>query len=255
MSNLFSRLAVPFLTTLFALISFFVLAKVFGPIPFTVNSITTTKSDLFSVSGTGEVKGIPSKASISVGITETAKTADEAKNQANKVINDITNQLKTLGVAEKDIKTSNFSSYPEREMMPVNSGGNTNSGYTVTENLDITFDSVDKANKGLDIATAAGANNIGGVQFTLDEKKKEELEQQARIAAINDAKTKAQKLANAAGIRLGRVLNISESQGGFPLPMAAKAMDAQGTTNATPTQLNPGENTVSITVTLSYETL
>ncbi|CAN5197032.1 SIMPL domain-containing protein [soil metagenome] len=252
MSSLLNQLKVPFLTVLFTLSTFFLMVRLFGPIPFTVNSITTTKSDLFTVEGTGEVSSVPSTARISVGITKTATTAELAKSDANKVINEITTKLKALGVGEKDIKTSNFSSYPERPF----SGRDDISGYTVNENLDVTFDSVDKANKGLDIATAAGANSIGGVQFTIDESKKEELEQQARIEAIKNAKTKAQKLASAAGIRLGRVINITEdNQGGQPVPMYDKAMLQPQNAVSEPTQLNPGENKVQIHVSLSYETL
>lgn len=248
------RLTVPFLTVFFGIVSFFVLSKIFGPIPFSVTSVQTTKSDLFTVDGTGEVSGVPSSAKISVGITKTEKTVQEATDAANKVINTITEQLKALGVKETDIKTSNFNSYPERTF----SGRDDISGYTVTENLDVTFTNVDNANKGLDIATAAGANNIGGVQFTLDEKMKADLEEKARMEAIKKAKEKAQKLANAAGIKLGKVMNITESNmGGGPVPMFEKAVSNQAADamRVEPVQLNPGENKVVIQVYLSYETL
>lgn len=252
MRSVLDRITVPFLTVLFALVSFFVLSKIFGPIPFTVNSITTTKSDLFTVDGRGEVSGVPSTAKISVGITKTADTSQQAISEANKVINDITAKLKALGVEEKDIKTSNLSSYPERSL----SGLDTVSGYTVNQTLDVTFDTVEKANQGLDIATAAGANSIGGVQFTFDEEKREELEEQARIEAIKDAKEKAQKLANTAGIKLGRVVNISEAgMGGDPVPMYERATMNAKDAESEPVELNPGENKIIVQVFLSYETL
>lgn len=249
------KLTVPFLTVFFGIVSFFVLAKVFGPIPFTVTSVTTTKSDMFTVDGKGEVNGVPSTAKISVGITQTSTTAELATEEANKVINSITEQVKALGVEDKDIKTSNFNSYPERTF----SGRDDISGYTVNQTLDITFDNVENANKGLDIATAAGANSIGGVQFTFDDAKKEELEEQARMQAIENAKKKAEKLANAAGLKLGRVMNVSESMmGGEPMPMYERAtmnMAKDAVAVAEPVQLNPGESKVVIQVYLSYETL
>jgi hypothetical protein len=109
---------------------------------------------------------------------------------------------------------------------------------------------VDLANKAIDIASSDGANVIGGVSFTFNDKTKESLENQARNLAVADAKKKAQILANAAGIKLGRVINISEEGSGFPIPMMAE----KSADNLTDTDLNPGENTVSITVTLTFET-
>lgn len=246
-----TQLRVPFLTVLFTLVSFFVLSKVFGPIPFTITSVTTTNTDIFTATGVGEAEGTPQSARISLGITKTAKTTAEAKDQVNKTINQITADIKRLGVQEKDIKTANFSTNPDYDYA---SGKNSITGYTVSQNLAVIFDTIDKANKAIDIATAAGANQIGGVNFTLDDTKKEELEQEARVKAIANAKEKAQKIAQAAGIRLGRVINIQESTDGQPIPMLYKA-SADTATTSEPTQLNPGENKIRIQVTLSYETL
>lgn len=249
MLKLLDRLTVPFLTVLFALLLFFLLGKAFGGFPFTVTNITP---NYFTSSGVGEVSGVPGEASASFGVNVTSKTVDDAKDQANQVMNKITADLKNIGVEEKDIRTSNFNSYPERDF----SGKNQITGYTVTEQLDVTFSSVDLANKGVDIATADGANQIGSLSFNLDDKNKEDLKDKARDAAIKDAKEKAMKTAAAAGIKLGRVVNISEDASNQP-PIRTFDMKAAGGTTpiADQTQLNPGENKVTINVTLTYEVL
>lgn len=249
MPSLTDRLAVPFLTVLFAILAFFLLGKLFGGFPFTVTNISP---NYFSASGVGEVSGVPGEASASFGVTITSKTADEAKTQANQIINKITTDLKNIGVKETDIKTSNINSYPEREF----SGRNDITGYTFTEQLDITFASVELANQGVDIASTAGANQIGSLNFKLDDKNKEELQDKARDMAIKDAKEKAARTAKAAGIKLGRVVNISEDMGGSnPVPMYDLKMANQVEPAVGTTQLNPGENKVTLNVTLTYEVL
>lgn len=246
MQSTLEQIKVPFLTVIFALLAFFTLSKLFGPVPFTVRNT----NDVFTVDATADIKSVPGTARVSLGVSQTAKTADEAKNNANKVINQITTELKALGVEEKDIKTSNLTSYPERSF----SGRDDITGYTVTENLDVTFDTVEKANQGIDLATKAGANQLGGVTFDVADDQKEELKDQAREEAIKLAKEKAKKIAKAAGLKLGRITNVYESGPQAMSPMYdMKAMNAVAEQSRT--ELNPGENTTSITVTLSYETL
>ena len=85
------------------------------------------------------------------------------------------------------------------------------------------------------------------------EQEKKELQEKARTDAVREAKEKAQSLADAAGIKLGRIVDVQESSFGEPIPMRAFALDS-GKEQIEPTNLTPGENTVSITITLSYET-
>lgn len=220
--------------------------------PFSVNSIQTTKDTLFTVSGTGEATAVPDTAMVSLGVTKTASTVEEAQNQVNETINTITKDLKQLGIEEKDIKTSNYNVNPNYDYT---SGKNTVTGYTVNANLDVKVKDIEKANKAVDAATKDGANQIGNVQFVLNDEKKKELENQARKKAIDEAKEKAKSISDAAGIKLGKIINIQES-GENPTiyPMAeARALDMKSA-GGEPTQLNPGENKVSITVSLSYET-
>lgn len=248
-----ANLKVPFFTVLFIFVFLYIFTAIFGPLPFSINSVTTNKSDLFTVSGTGEANGVPDTAMLSLGVTKQAATVQDAQNQVNAVANKITNDLKALGVKVKNIKTTNYSVNPNYDF---SNGKQTVNGYTVSQNMEVRFQPIEQANKAIDIATADGANVVGGVTFVLDDSEKDKLEMQARKQAIENAKKKAQETASIAGIRLGKIINVSESDN-FPVqPYAmAELKTADGRGGGEPTQVTPGESTIKITVSLSYQTL
>lgn len=240
----------PFLTILFIFLGLFIYTKFAGPIPFSVNSITTTKTNLFTAEGTGKATGIPDTAQFSVGVTKTAATVADTQNQTNTATNKIIEDLKRLGIAEKNIKTTNYSINPNYDY---GRGAQNITGYTVSQTLEINVTPIDVANKAIDAVTADGANLVGNVTFTFNEKTKKDLGDKARLEAIKIAKEKAQSLSKATGIRLGKIIDVSE-QGDFePRPIfAVQTLEAE---KQTQTDLQPGENTITISITLSYETL
>ncbi len=247
----------PLLTVLFIFLALIAYTKLLGPIPFTVNSVSTVKDSLFTVQGTGEVTAIPDTAMINMGVSKTAPSVEEAQKQVNDVINQITTEVKNLGIEAKDIKTVNYSVNPNYDYT---SGTQKINGYMVNADVQVKLKPVDKANQAIDAATKAGATNVGNVQFVLDDAKKAELEEQARKEAIEKAKAKAESIARTSGIKLGRLIDVQETGDlGVQPPTLMRAefsKDAAGSANPVPaTELNPGENKVSTTVSLSYETL
>ncbi len=106
------------------------------------------------------------------------------------------------------------------------------------------------------MATTTGANVIGNISFEVNEKTKEEKLQEAREIAVNKAKTKAEGLAKASGMSLGKIINVSEVEtGNYPMPVAytkelafGSAEDSSEVANVT-----PGETNIEVTVALSYE--
>lgn len=252
MPSLLDRLKVPVLTIIIAILAFFLAAKVFGPIPFTVNSVTTTKSDLFTVDGVGEATGVPDTAQISVGVTKTADTVEDAQNQTNEAINKITAELRKLGVEEKDIKTTNYNVNP---IIDYSGGRQTTTGYNVNVTMDVKIKDTKKANQALDTATKNGANIISGVSFVLNDEEQDELEAEARAEAIKNAKKKAQEISNQVGIRLGRIISVSVNPTTPPIVYDKMAVAESRAAGGAPTDLQPGENRVQVTVSLSYETL
>lgn len=237
----------PLLTILFIFLGLFIYTKFAGPIPFSVNSITTTKTNLFSVSGVGKSTGIPDTAQISVGVTKAASTVASAQEQTNTTTNKIIEDLRKLGIEEKNIKTTNYSVNPNYDFT---GGTQKPNGYTVSQNLEIKT-SIEIANKAIDAATADGANLVGGINFIFNEKTKKELENKARTDAVKMAKEKAESLAKATGIKLGKIVDVQESNGFEPRPVMMQALEAK----SADTELQPGENSITINITLSYETL
>ena len=281
------ELKTPLFTVLFVFLGLLIFTKLFGPIPFYVNNVTTNKASMFTVQGTGEATAVPDTALLYFGVEKKATTVEAAKNEVNKIINQLTKDLKALGVKEKDIKTTNFSvtsPYPyyttdvpqedvlmepeavesapaaksDVRIMPLPPVKPTGKLYSVSANIEVRVSPIETANKAVDAATAAGANQVGGVQFVVNDQKQKELEQQARKEAIKNAKEKAQDIADAAGIKLGKVIDVQESFGGYPMAYARGADMLMKTQEASetppPTELNPGESKISISVSLSYET-
>jgi uncharacterized protein YggE len=188
---------------------------------------------------------------ISLGVTKTSPSVQTAQQQVNTISNQITEQIKSLGVDAKDIKTTNYSVHPQYDYT---NGSQRVTGYTVNTNIQIKLKPIDKANDAIDLATKAGANQVGGIQFTVDDEKQKELEREARQKAIDDAKQQAADLASAAGINLGRIIDVRESSQNNPGPYPVMMRAELDTAEKEETQLNPGENKITSTVTLSYET-
>lgn len=254
MSNFFSQsVKTAFATVLFIFAFLYIFTEVFGPIPFSVNSINTTKSDMFTVSATGEATAVPDTAVTTFGVTKSATTVEAAKDQVTQSVNTIVDGLKDLGVDEKKIKTVDYTVYPDYDYT---SGRNTVRGYTVTQNVRVEITPIEVANKAVDMATAAGATNVGGIQFTVAESDKLKLENKARDEAIKKAKTKAGEIAKSAGLKLGKIVNVQDSGNAYQPPvMYDTKMSLEAGNESRQTELQPGENTVKVTVTLSYETL
>lgn len=259
MTNLWKVIKNPLLTAVFVLAGMFLYGNFSYMLPFGYHQ--TNKDALFTSDGTGEVTYVPDTALLYLGVNKTATTQDEAKTEANKVINKITEDLKKLGVEKKNIKTTNFSVNPnynsvvsEGKMMIMPVRPTTENGFTANVSLEVRVKPLDKAEQVIDISTKDGATQLSSYQMVIDETKQKELENKARLDAVKNAKEKAQELSKAAGIHLGRVISIQENGGGYPRPMLMKADISQPLELTAPTQLNPGENKISVTVTLSFET-
>lgn len=220
-----------------------------------INSTTTAKQSTFDVTGEAKLHPVPDQAEISMGITVNDSTVTGAQTKANTVISQLTTQLKNLGIQDKDIQTQNYSVNPNYDY----SAGATQkiAGYNVNTTLRVTMTDFSKLNQAIDAATAAGANQVGGVSFTLSDAKQKETKDGARKEAIDQAKTNAATLAGLSGMKLGRIVNVSETQTnvGGPLPYAVNALSAQDSKAVgVPTAVQPGTTDFNYQVTVSYET-
>lgn len=244
MNSKFLLLPVIGATTFFILL--FSFTKIFGPIPFSLNSVVTTKSTTFDVTGEGKVTATPDVAMVTVGIQANAPSVKASQDQINSVINKVSDAVKKLGVDPKDIKTTNYNVNPTFDF----NNGQKITGYSANTNLQIKVRKMDQANSVIDAATENGANQVGGISFDISDKSK--LENEARAKAVSEAKKKATDAAKIAGFKLGRIINYSENSGGIsPMPYRAMAKDMN--IGGVPTRVEPGSNEITVTVTLSFE--
>lgn len=236
-----------------AVVLFFVLlfayTKLAGPIPFSVTSVSTTKTDTFTVSGEGKVIVPPDIAVVNVGVQANGPAVKQVQDELNRKINAVSEAVKRVGVKDADIQTSNYSIYPQYDYQ---TGGQRITGYQASSSLTIKVRDIDRANEVIDGATAAGANQVSGISFDVDDKTKSQND--AREEAVAEAKRKASDAARIAGFKLGNIVNYQESFGNEPrpVPMMAKA-DVSGGPESVVKQVEPGSSEILVTVTLSYE--
>lgn len=207
---------------------------------------TATVSRQITVVGIGEVSLVPDIANVNLGAEATADTVKEAKAEVDSQIEAILGTLKDLGIADKDIQTSSYSIYLERDPMPVVSAGgeSTSSHYRVSNTLQVTIRDIDIVGEVLDAVVEAGANQVYGVNFTVADD--EAWQSKARAAAVANAKERAAELAQLNGVALGDVLTISEVIGTSPTPRVAFEAAAMGGGIA------PGELQLSTQVQITY---
>ena len=211
-----------------------------APLAFATQEGAITAMNGISVSGRGEVFGTPDTLTVTIGISVGKSTVSEAVDVAAGRATDLIGALKDLGVVDEDIQTSNYSIYPEYDYRENQTPRIT--GYRVDNTLTVKI-------RDLDAATAAAGDDVrvNGVSFVLEDN--DALLVAARAAAWEDAKTKAEQLADLAGVTLGTPLTISESVGSTPVPLYARAEVAPGDV-ATPIQ--PGQETVTVDLTVTF---
>lgn len=215
-------------------------------------AITNQPVSELSVVGEGKVDVVPDTANVSVGISSEGTTVDQVQKAMNTTNNNIVEALNKIGIAKKDISTSNYSINPTYDYTE----GQKAIGYSGNATLNIKTSDTSKLPEVITAATEAGANQIYGTNYSIENPDK--YREQARNEAIANAKEQANKLANQLGIRLGKVSNIVESGSNVNYPpvayekSAALYRDAAGTNMPSP-DLQPGSQTVTSTVTLFFE--
>jgi uncharacterized protein YggE len=198
---------------------------------------------MISVTGEATVSAPPDQAQIEAGVTTEAKTAREASDANNAAMGKVLLALKGAGIEEKDFQTSRLSLQPQ--IAPNRADPSAIVGYRATNRVTLRLRDVTKVASVIDTLVAAGANDIGGINFTVSQASK--LLDEAREQAIADARRKAEIYAKATGVTLGAPLAVSE--GGTPGPIPYRRM-AAGMAAATP--VAQGEETLQVTVSVSW---
>ncbi len=214
------------------------------PAPATSGTITVT--------GEGTINVAPDVAELSFGITTGPRpTAKDATDRIATDMNKVIAAVKALGIDDKDIRTESFYLNPSYDWAD---GRQRLRGYEAMQSLRVKVRDLDKVGDVLTAATDNGANQAGGVSFTVDDLEAKQTE--ARTQAIDDAKKKAEALADQLDERLGDVQSFQENGGGWypPIMMEKREAYAVGDDVANASvPLPSGEQEITVTVTITYE--
>lgn len=206
-----------------------------------------------TVTGEGKASVTPDIAEISFGLdTGSQRTTDAAMKKLTDTMNTIYDALQKAGIDKKDITTENFSLNPFYDWK---TGSQVLTGYQAVQSLRVKVRDMEKVSAVVTAATNAGANQAGGVQFTVDNP--EETRAEARKEAIEQARDKAEELARQLGVSLGDIKGFSEGSNGYP-PMPYMAREQSlgiGGGNAVDADLPlpSGTQDLSVTVSITYE--
>ena len=200
-----------------------------------------------NVSGSGQANLAPDIAYIYVGVhTQNATAADGVK-ENNTQTQAVIQAIKDFGIDEKDIRTTNFSIYPQDQYDPQTGTPTGERTYVVDNTVYVTVRDLTKLGDLLDTVVQAGANTVNSVQFDVSDKA--DALKQARADAVKDAESQAKSLAEAAGLSLGEIQSISfvdnqpifDGKGGGGAAVAEAAIPIQ-----------PGQLTFTVNVSISY---
>lgn len=206
-------------------ICLFVSALAYGQA--TVAPRDAAPSDSVSVSGTGRVTVPPDRVVFTAGVETTATTVDAAVKESNRRTSQVVDALKTAGARPDEIRTSNFSIYPQQDYQQGQRPRII--GYQVNNSVTVTRNDPSDASRLLQAAINAGVNTASGLSFTVSDPARGRDE--GLRSAFNDARAKAATLAAASGRTLGRAMTIIEGGGSAPtpppMPMRGMAMEAK----------------------------
>lgn len=216
----------------------------------TVATVPVLSGTRLDVNATGEVSRVPDLAIISAGVQTLQPTATGAIEENAARMERVRAALKRAGIADRDIQTSTISLNPEyryAENQPPRL-----TGYRASNNVNVKFRDLKRTGAILDALVAEGANQLNGPSLTID--KPESAYDEARVKAIAAGQARAELYARALGKRIVRILSVSESGAFVPPPMPYAMRDgAQAASAVAKTEINPGTQELSVSVSMSFE--
>jgi len=219
--------------------------------PSTINQEAAPPVRSISVTGAGSANLVPDIAYVYVGVHTEKPSAAEAVDENNAQTQKMIDALKNFGIAAKDIRTTNFSIWPQDKYDPMTGTPTGEKTYVVDNTVYVTVRDLDKLGDLLDTVIAAGANTVNSIQFDVADKS--EALKTARAEAVKDAEVQAKELADAAGVKLGEVLSI-----GFNDSSPSPVFDGKGggggaVAEAAAVPVQPGQLTFTVNVNMTYE--
>jgi uncharacterized protein YggE len=212
------------------------------------------RATTLTLSSYGETRAAPDQATISMGVTTQAPTAAAALAANRNRMTAVISAIRAQGVAERDIQTSGLNvnpqyTYPNRTSS--NPGAPRITGYEVSNQVTVLVRDLSKLGPAVDAVVGSGANQINGVSFGLQNA--DARADEARRQAVANVTRKAGLYAQAAGLRVVRLVNLSESGGYTPRPPVMMMREMAQSADAASTPVQPGEVGVRVDVTAVYE--
>jgi len=213
--------------------------------------LQSQESRKIHVTGNGSVVGEPDIATLNLGVSVEKKTVAEAREAAAVAMTAVLDALKARGIAENDIQTERFSIYPQYDYTE---NGRVLRGYSVNNTVSAKVRALETLSEVIDAAAEAGGDIVvvNAIQFMIEDTTP--LQTQARGLAVKDAEAKAQTLADASGVTLGKPITITETSHAASPPIAfarEAAFAEESALSSTP--IEAGELTVVVNVTIVYE--
>jgi uncharacterized protein YggE len=213
--------------------------------------LQSQESRKIHVTGNGSVVGEPDIATLNLGVSVEKKTVAEAREAAAVAMTAVIDALKARGIAENDIQTERFSIYPQYDYTE---NGRVLRGYSVNNTVSAKVRELENLSGVIDDAAEAGGDIVvvNAIQFMIEDTTP--LQTQARGLAVKDAEAKAQTLADASGVTLGKPIMITETSHAAspPIAFAREAAFAEDSALSS-TPIEAGELTVTVSITIVYE--
>ena len=209
------------------------------------------------VSAEATVKREPDMAYITAGVREEAKTAQEAMSSQANSMTGVFEALAAAGIEKKDMQTSSLSLQPVYDYVETDDGSGRRRGeqvlrgYVASNQLTVKVHDLDNLGETLDSLVTAGGNTVSGISFALDDSRK--AEDEARRQAVTDAMARADLYAEAAGLRVSRIVSISENGGYSPQPAQMARMMANDMAESMSTPIAGGEVGYTARVQVTFE--
>lgn len=216
----------------------------------TVPAVVANDATLLNISAQAEARRVPDVATLSAGVVTQAVDGNTAMRENAVQMDKVMAAIKAAGIAERDIQTSGINLNPQYRYVENEPPKIT--GYQANNTVSLKVRDITKLGKVLDSLAAQGANQINGPSFEIDQP--EPVYDEARLAALKKAQARAETYAKSLGLRVRRIVSISEgNQGGFrPMPMMAMAAGRSAKAEMD-TSVSPGETTVSVNLDVVFE--
>ncbi len=225
-------------------------------------SIPNPDGQTVSVTGTYTAKADPTQATIVIGFENDADTAEDAQTKNSDEMEMVLARLKYEGLTDDNFKTLNHNVWDRQELATCIALAGVEcpkhiTTYHASHTLEITTENLDKVGKYLDVAVAAGANNVQNVRFAVSEEQQNELKKEAIEKATQDARDKAEAMAAGLGLKVHKVVSVSDSSWDYgphrvmyseieETALAASGVHAE-------TQVLPGDVEVSARISATFE--